>query len=379
MNPSSLPATLMRGGTRKAVFLHQRDLPAHARERDALIARLLGSPDPAGGQLDGLGGAYPATSRVVIVSPSRRDDCDVDALFGAVAAQTGEIDWSGGEGDLIAAAGVFALLEGLHPCTEGVARVRIWHGGSRARIDALVPVRDGQVLERGAFCEDGVPFGSAEIRLEFLDPTDGGRTGPLLPSGSVNDRLEVPGMGEVAMSVLGGSWPAVFVRAASLGLSGRESLAQLERERRLKPRGQALLEAVARRFDLASPGAQAALLGVPAPALVWVAPPAAYRSSAGTDVTAGEIDLVARSTLHGRLMATVPASVSVAIAVAAALPGTLVNELARTLPGVPTRIGHPSGAAAVGADVGRHQGQWRVEKVVISHGARRLMSGRVYA
>ena len=308
MNPCSLPATLMRGGTRKAVFLHQRDLPAHAAERDALIARLLGSPDPAGGQLDGLGGSHPATSRVVIVSPSRRDDCDVDALFGSVAAATGEIDWSGGEGDLVAAAGVFALLEGLHPSAEGVARVRVWHGGARARIDALVPVRDGRVLERGAFCEDGVPFGSAEIRLEFLDPTDGGRAGPLLPSGSVSDRLEVPGMGEVAMTVLGGSWPAVFVRAASLGLNGRESLAQLERERRFKPRAQALLEAVARRFGLAAPAVQASLLGVPAPALVWVAPPSAYRSSSGTEVAAGEIDLVARSALHGRLMAAVPLS-----------------------------------------------------------------------
>jgi hypothetical protein len=259
-----------------------------------------------------------------------------------------------------------------------VARVRIWHGGARGRIDALVPVRDGRVLERGAFTEEGVPFGSAEIRLEFLDPTDGGRAGPLLPSGAVSDRLDVPGLGEVAATVLGGSWPAVFVRAASLGLSGRESLVQLERDRRLKSRGQALLEAAALRFGLAAPTAQASLLQGPVPALVWVAPPAAYRSVSGAEVAAGEIDLVARSALQGRLVMTVPTAVSVAIAVAAALPGTLVNEVARTLPGVPTRIGHPAGAAAVGADVALHEGHWLVEKVVLSHGARRLMSGRVY-
>ena len=384
---AGLPASLMRGGARKALFLPGRELPSRSAERDALIARLLGCPDPVGLQLDGVGGGSADTSRVVVVSPSLRDECDIDAQFGTVDPRTGRIDWTAGDSDLVAAAGLFALLEGLHPCAEGVTRVRIWHAGVRARVDALVPVRDGQVLQGGVFTEDGVPFAGVEIRLEFLDPTDGGRGGPLLPSGQALEPLAVPGLGSVALTLLGGGWPAVLVRADRLGLTGRETLAQLERDRRLRGRCQAVLAAAASRFaETGSVGAQSLLFasvdpaaaGGGEPPLIWVAPPAPYRASGGAAVEAAEIDLLARAWVDGRVQPGLSLSAAVAVAIAAALPGSVVHGAARTLPGVPTRIGAPGGPLAVGADLQATGAQWRLEKVALSHGARRLMSGRVF-
>jgi 2-methylaconitate cis-trans-isomerase PrpF len=382
-----LSATLMRGGARKALFLLGRELPARARDRDALIARLLGCPDPSGAQLDGVGGGSAETSRVVVVTPSLRDECDIDAQFGAVDPREGCIDWSVGESDLLAAAGLFALLEGLHPCAEGVTRVRIWHAGARARVDALVPVRAGEVLQGGAFSDEGVPFAGIEIRLEFLDPTDGGRGGPLLPDGAPVQQLVVPGLGSLDLTLLGGGWPAVLVRADRLGLTGRETLAQLERDRRLKARCQAVLAAAASRLaEAGSLGPQSPLFahvdpaaaGGGEPALVWVAPPAAYRARGGPAVDATEIDLLARAWVDGRPQPGLALSAAVAVAIAAALPGSVVHGAARTLPGVPTRIGAPGGPLAVGADLVMSGEHWRVEKVALSHGARRLMSGRVF-
>jgi len=166
MKQSRIPAVYMRGGTSKGVFFHERDLPRAGGERDALLARVIGSPDPYRRHTDGMGGATSSTSKVVLIAPSRRDDCDVDYTFGAVAIEQALIDYSGNCGNLSAAVGPFAISEGLVPAREGETRVRIWQRNLGQRIDAIVPVRDGEVLESGVFQEDGVPFPGAEIRLE---------------------------------------------------------------------------------------------------------------------------------------------------------------------------------------------------------------------
>ncbi len=204
-----IPCVLMRGGTSKGVFFHGRDLPSDPRERDALLLRVIGSPDPYGKHTDGMGGATSSTSKVVLVAPSTRDGCDVDFLFGAVSIGEPLIDWSGNCGNLSAAVGPFALAEGLVAPVDGLTRVRIWQQNIGQRIDAFVPVRHGEVLEDGAFMEDGVPFPGAEIRLEFLEPQPGARgdaTGaealPLLPTGSPQDELAVPGLGRIRATMI---------------------------------------------------------------------------------------------------------------------------------------------------------------------------------
>lgn len=381
MTQIRIPAVYMRGGTSKGVFFLGRDLPQQPRERDPLLLRVIGSPDPYGKHTDGMGGATSSTSKVVIVSPSRRDGCDVDFLFGAVAIGEPLIDWSGNCGNLSAAVGPFAIAQGLVAPVEGITRVRIWQANLGRRIDAFVPVRNGEVIEEGAFMEDGVPFPSAEVRLEFLDPADdaSGGAAALLPTGSVQDALEVPRVGGVTATLVTAGNPTVFVRAASLGLSGRESSADVDRDRKLLERLEAIRAVAAVRMGLAGTVEEATRHRPATPKIAWVARPAPYRTSAGVDVPAERIDVLARIMSMGRLHHAFTGTGSIALAVAAALPGSVVNEVARTLPGLPTRIGHQSGVLAVGAEVSRREdGSWRVDKAVLSRSARRLMSGWVH-
>ncbi|MFT3804295.1 MAG: PrpF domain-containing protein [Burkholderiaceae bacterium] len=395
-SPSTIPAVLMRGGRRKGVFFLAADLPIHVDRRDALLLRVLGSPDRFGGQLDGVGGATSATSRIVILSPSLRDDCDVDVLVGAVAIDEARIDFSVQCSHLLAAVGPAAIAAGLVAPADGLCRVRIWHPARGQRIDAFVPVREGQVVEEGCFEEDGVPFAGAEIRLE-LRPPAGGRCAlvepdeargrdddrvvaslPLLPTARVQETLDVPGLGAIAATLIGGACPTVFVRASALRMTGREKPAALARKGAQIERLEAVRAAAAVRIGLVDDAAQAALRSPRVPVLVWVDRPAAYRATTGVDVPAERIDLLARLFVGGRVDAAMPVDVSIALAAAAALPGSLVNELVRVLPSLATRIGHAAGVLAVGAEVSSPDGQWRLDKAVLSRTARRLMSGVVH-
>ncbi|RQS79071.1 2-methylaconitate cis-trans isomerase PrpF [Burkholderia seminalis] len=382
MGQYSIPAVYMRGGTSKGVFFRADNLPADAAWRDAILLRVIGSPDPYGKQIDGMGGATSSTSKVVLVAPSTRPDCDVDYWFGAASIENPVIDWSGNCGNLTSAVGPFAIAQGLVDAPEnGVATVRIWQANINAKIIAHVPMKNGEVVEEGDFELDGVTFPSAEIRIEFLDP--GGAeegedvTGGMFPTGRSIDSLDVPGHGVFEVTLINAGNPAIFIDAEALGLRGNEMQAEVNGNAALLAKCEAIRAHAAVRMGLAATAEEVTSLRPHTPKLAFVSMPTEYVASSGKRVDPHMVDINARILSMGKLHHAMTGTGAVALAVAGAIPGTIVNRLVsgRTLSQL--RFGHPSGTMAVGAEAEQRGGTWVVTKAVMSRSARRLMEGSV--
>ncbi|MGN6525926.1 MAG: 2-methylaconitate cis-trans isomerase PrpF [Burkholderiaceae bacterium] len=382
-----IPATYMRGGTSKGVFFRLDDLPERARvpgpARDALLMRVIGSPDPYGKQIDGMGGATSSTSKTVIVSPSTREGHDVDYLFGQVAIDKRFVDWSGNCGNLSAAVGPFAITSGLVPAErvprDGLATVRIWQANIGKTIVAHVPMAGGAVQETGDFELDGVTFPAAEVALEFLDPADEGDGeggGAMFPTGNVVDRLEVPGVGTFDATLINAGIPTIFLNADAIGYTGAELQDAINGD----PKALAMFEAIrahgAVRMGLIGHVDEAAGRQH-TPKVAFVAPPRDYVASSGRAVKAGDVDLLVRAMSMGKLHHAMMGTAAVAIGTAAAIPGTLVNLAAGGGTRDAVRFGHPSGTLRVGAEAALVDGAWVVTKALMSRSARVLMEGWV--
>lgn len=372
---SRIPAVFMRGGTSKGVFFLAADLPTDPVLRDRLLLRVVGSPDPYGKQIDGMGAATSSTSKVVIVAPSSRPDCDVDYLFGAVPVDRPVIDWSGNCGNLSAAVGPFAIHSGLVQApVEGMATVRIWQANIGRRILAHVPMRGGLVEETGDFMLDGVSFPGAEIRLEFLDPAEPGQ---LFPAGNPADSLSVPGVGAFPATLIDAGNPTIFIHAGVLGLKGTELPAAINRDADLLARAERIRAVGAMAMGLAGSVEEAGALRPHTPKLALVSPPADYVASDGRPVSREAIDLVARIFSMGQLHHAMTGTGAVALAAAAAIPGTVVHDVAASVSRGQLCFGHPSGSLRVGAETRQVDGRWVIDRVIMSRSARILMEGWV--
>ena len=375
MAQKSIPAVYMRGGTSKGVFFRVEDLPPPGPQRDRLLLRVIGSPDPYGKHIDGMGGATSSTSKVVLVSKSTRPDCDVDYWFGAVAIDAPVIDWSGNCGNLTAAVAPFAISAGMVAVpAHGTAAVRLWQANLSQKIIARVPVNDGKPLETGDFTLDGVAFPAAEIQLEFIEEG----SGQLFPTGSVQDVLQTPWVGAVRATLINAGNPTIFVAAETLGLKGTEAQNDVNSNSALLTLAEELRAQGAVAMGLAGSPAEATASRPHTPKLIYVARPMPYTASDGRSVAKDSIDLLARTFSMGVLHHAIPGTSAVALGAAAAIPGTLVNEIATPGSDARIRLGHPSGTVSVGADVVRTENSWRVRKVMLSRSARRLMEGWVY-
>jgi 2-methylaconitate isomerase len=381
-----IPATYMRGGTSKGVFFRLQDLPASAQvpgeARDALLLRVIGSPDPYGKQIDGMGGATSSTSKTVILSKSSKPDHDVDYLFGQVSIDKPFVDWSGNCGNLSAAVGSFAISSGLVHVSripkDGMATVRIWQANIGKTIIAHVPIVNGSVQETGDFELDGVTFPAAEVQLEFMDPAaeEEGASGAMFPTGNLVDDLDVPGVGTLKATMINAGIPTIFVNAEDIGYTGTELQDAINSDPKALAKFETIRAYGAVRMGLIKNVDEAAKRQH-TPKVAFVAKPANYVSSSGKQVVKDDIDLLVRALSMGKLHHAMMGTAAVAIGTAAAIPGTLVNLAAGGSARTAVRFGHPSGTLRVGAEASQVDGEWIVKKAIMSRSARVLMEGWV--
>ena len=345
MAQTLIPAVYMRGGTSKGVFFQASALPQDPVARDQILLRVIGSPDPYGQQIDGMGGATSSTSKVVIISKSEQIDCDVDYLFGAVSIEAPTIDWSGNCGNLTSAVGPYAISAGLVAAVDdGLQLVRIWQANIGKQILAYVPMKGGKVVELGNFELDGVTFPAAEIKLEFLDPggSEDAASGSMFPTGNLQDTLHVAEIGPVRATLISAGNPTIFVEARTLGLRGNELQDEINSDERLLRICESIRAQGAVLMHVVSSEAEATSLRPHTPKLAFVSAPQDYVASNGRRINRSEIDLTARIFSMGKLHHAMTGTGAVAVAVAAAIPGTIVEEVigGRSSFGNTARWGH---------------------------------------
>lgn len=380
-----IPATYMRGGTSKGVFFKLDDLPKAAQQpgkiRDQLLLRVIGSPDPYGKQIDGMGGASSSTSKTVILAKSTQPEHDVDYLFGQVAIDRAFVDWSGNCGNLTAAVGAFAISNGLVSAERipenGLCTVRIWQANIQKTIIAHIPMNNAQVQESGDFELDGVTFAAAEVQVEFIDPADDDADGgAMFPTGNVMDSFDVPNVGRFQATFINAGIPTIFLNAEEIGYSGTELQEAINGDADALARFETIRAYGAKQMGLIQEISEAQQRQH-TPKIAFVSKPKAYTSSSGKQIQVGDVDLLVRALSMGKLHHAMMGTAAVAIATAAAIPGTVVNLAAGGGAREAVCFGHPSGTLRVGAQAVQQAGQWQVKKAVMSRSARVLMEGWV--
>lgn len=382
-----IPATYIRGGTSKGVFFNLEDLPKKCQTagtaRDAMLLRVIGSPDPYGKQTDGMGGATSSTSKTVILSKSNETDHDVDYLFGQVSIDKPFVDWSGNCGNLTAAVGSFAISNGLVDPSKipenGIATVKIWQANIKKTIIANVPITNGEVQETGDFELDGVTFPAAEVQVEFISPVDANES--MFPTGNLTDTLDVPGIGSFEVTMINAGIPTIFMNADELKYKGTELQSDINSDDKALAMFETIRAHGAIKMGLIDTLEEAASRQH-TPKVAFVSKPQSYVSSSGKDINAEDIDLNVRALSMGLLHHAMMGTAAVAIGTAAAIPGTLVSIAAsdgetKHKGKESVRFGHPSGTLKVGAIASQNNNEWSVEKVIMSRSARVLMEGTV--
>jgi 2-methylaconitate cis-trans-isomerase PrpF len=369
---------IMRGGTSKAIFLLKNDLPADEQSRDKIIRRIFGAPDVR--EIDGLGGADALTSKLAIIGPSTRKDCDVDYLFGQVSMVEPMIDYVGNCGNISSAVGPFAIDEGLVNPFEPITTVRIHQVNTERVIVAKVPAKGNKAEVEGDHVILGVPGTGAKIDLDFADSA-GSITGKLLPTGNVTDMLQVEGLGEVEVSLVDAGNPLVFLRAKDLGLTGAETPREIDADSELLERIEKIRGSAAEKIGVVDDWRKATTERPYVPFVAICAPPVSYRDwITGQTVDQNSIDLSVRLLFMQKMHKTFPVTGAICSVAAGMIPGTILNQVAR--PGIilrgSLRIGHPAGVIVPTGKVEKEDGAFVLKKATIDRTARCLMKGYAF-
>ena len=377
MKPLKIPAAFMRGGTSKALMFLERDLPRDRSLWDRIFVAALGSPDPNGRQLDGMGGGLSSLSKVCVIGPSTHPEADVDYTFAQVPIRGGSVDYSGNCGNMSSAVGPFAVDEGLAKSNGAEAVVRIHNTNTRKIIVSRFALDDGRAAVDGDFVLPGVAGTGAPIRLDFLDPGGAG-TSKLLPTGNPLDRIEMPD-GSIDASMIDAANPCVFVTAEAMGMSGTELPDELEANRVLLARLEAIRIAASVRMGIAATPEEAARKPS-IPKIAMVTAPKDARTLSGEKLSANSADVTIRMISLEQPHRAVPLTGAMCLAVASRIEGSLVYRIARQPAGMdePVRIAQPSGLTVVGASVRCDGDSWHADQATVYRTARRLMDGTVY-
>jgi len=368
----------MRGGTSKAVMFRLQDLPPDRRDWDEIFLGIMGSPDPSGRQLDGMGGGVSSLSKVCVIGPSSRPDADVDYTFAQISIKENSVDYRGNCGNMSSAVGPFAVDEGLvKRLPDGEATVRIFNTNTSKIIVSRFDVTDGLAEVDGDLTLDGVAGSGAPVRLEFMEP-GGSSTGRLMPTGRVKDSLEVPGLGKVEASLFDASNACVFVRATDLGKTGGELPDALEGDPEFLSRMEAIRQAASVAMGLA-PDLASAAKSRSVPKVAMVCAPRAMPTLSGRETAATAMTIGIRMMSMGQAHRAVPITGSICLASAVRVIGSIPNALSGTAKG-PIVIAHPSGAILVDSEVEHPDDPQRARVVhgAVYRTARRLFEGHVF-
>jgi 2-methylaconitate isomerase len=360
VSQKKIRAVYMRGGTSRCLVFHHGDLPAPGPARDRILLTALGSPDPYGRQLDGIGGGISSLSKACIIGPPTRPDADVDYTFAQVDVKSPVVDYSGNCGNCSSAVGPFAIDEGLVKATDGETLVRIHNTNTKKIIVSHVPVKDGEAAVEGDFELAGVAGRGARITLDFTDPGGAG-TGRLLPTGKAREWIA-----GAEASLVDATNPMVFVRATDLGLVGTESPQAIDADRGLAARLEAIRVEAASRMGISGSAA--------VPKIAMVSAPVGFAALDGTRYESDRVDVVARVISMGNCHRAFALTAAMCLAVAARVDGTLVREYAGNVGG-DIRLGHPSGVLPIDAAVRSQGGAPWAERVTVYRTARRIMEG----
>lgn len=375
MANARLRAVFMRGGTSKAVMFRRDDLPADPKDWDPIFLEVMGSPDPNGRQLDGMGGGISSLSKICVIGPSSRPDADVDYTFAQIGVRDTFVDYGANCGNMSSAVGPFALEEGLVPAPKGgEASIRIHNTNTSKIIVARFPTENGLLAAAGDIAIDGVAGQAAPIRLEFLDP-GGARTGKLLPTGNARDELDIRGLGTVTVSCVDAANPCVFVAASEVGRSGDELPDVLDQDSVFLQRMEDIRCAASIRMGIAKDIDQARrMTGIPKVAMV--SGPRAGRTLSGRELAAADADIWVRMISVGQPHRAVPITGAICLAVATRVPGSIPAEWGGS--NGPIRIAHPSGVTLVDAGISRSDsGAVKADYGAVYRSARRLFEGNV--
>ncbi|MFC2009215.1 2-methylaconitate cis-trans isomerase PrpF family protein [Chloroflexota bacterium] len=374
----AIRCAIWRGGTSRGIFFLRNDLPKDTRLREKIILRVFGAPDPR--EIDGLGGADMLTSKVAIIGPSTRKDCDVDYLFGQVSLEEPFVDVSGNCGNISSAVGPFAIDEGLVEPVEPMTTVRIHQVNTDVVMIAEVPVRNSRAEMEGDYRIDGVPGTGARIDVDFSG-TGGATTGKLIPTGRVVDVLRIEGEGEFEVSMIDAANASVFIRAEDLGLTGTETPPCLRANEELLDKIETIRSHAAESMGYVDDWRKATKESPFLPSVSLCTRPKTYTVwTTGEEIDVDSIDIVGRLLQMQMVHNAYPVTGTVCMVAAAMIPGTIPNQLAREgfIEKEELRVGHPSGVIDVRGKVEQENGEYVLKKATVGRTARCIMKGYAF-